>query len=514
MTNTVAHRVPHLARALTFALGLLALATLHAKADDAALLAEIRSLVREARLDGATVGVSIRDLKTGETLAGLNDRDRFIPASNMKLLTTGAALSVLGPDFQFRTELLLRGESLVLRGSGDPTLGDPEYLDEITPRQNVEEVLTTLAEAVAKGGVAGVREVVVDDRIFDRQWVHPDWPRDQLDRHYCTGVAGLNFHRNVIDFFAAPSASGEGAPTFQTQPVAPWIARDVRISAKTVRSGKNTFWVRRDERTDRFTLMGDVRFATEAPERRALHDAPTFAGRLLADRLRDAGVRVGSGDVTRAARLAEEGEDLSGGRVLAVVTTPVRDVALLCNRDSVNLYAEALLKRMGREISGERGSWASGAAVLRMVMNERLGPEAASELTVSDGSGMSRGNQVSPSLMTAWLESVYEDARIGPAFVESLATPGSGTLERRFREVRIKNRITAKSGLLNGVRTLSGYITEPGTGRTLAFSVLVNDLPLSGEAPLRALRLHEQIVAAADRWLLAETAPARAAAEE
>jgi D-alanyl-D-alanine carboxypeptidase/D-alanyl-D-alanine-endopeptidase (penicillin-binding protein 4) len=196
------------------------------------------------------------------------------------------------------------------------------------------------------------------------------------------------------------------------------------------------------------------------------------------------------------------------------VTTPVRDVALLCNRDSVNLYAEALLKRMGREISGERGSWASGAAVLRMVMNERLGPEAASELTVSDGSGMSRGNQVSPSLMTAWLESVYEDARIGPAFVESLATPGSGTLERRFRDVRVKNKVSAKSGLLNGVRTLSGYITEPGTGRTLAFSVLVNDLPLSGEAPLRALRLHEQIVAAADRWLLTETAPARAAAEE
>ncbi|MCC6285531.1 MAG: D-alanyl-D-alanine carboxypeptidase/D-alanyl-D-alanine-endopeptidase [Phycisphaerales bacterium] len=514
MTTTALFRAPRLARAWVFALLLVALGSARAEADDAALLAEVRGLVREARLDGARVGVSIRDLKTGEILAAVNDRERFIPASNMKLLTTGAALSVLGPDFQFRTEVLVRGESLVLRGSGDPTLGDPEYLDEITPRRNVEELLAALADAVATGGVAGVREVVVDDRIFDRQWVHPDWPADQLDRHYCTGVAGLNFHRNIIDFFASPNPAGEGAPSFQTQPVAPWIASDVRVSAKTVRSGKNTFWVRRDEQVDRFTLMGDVRFATEAPERRALHDAPSFAGRLLADRLRQAGVRVGSGDVQRVARLAAEGEDLSGGRVLAAVTTPVRDVTLLCNRDSVNLYAEALLKRMGREISGERGSWASGAAVLRMVLGERLGPDAAGEVTVSDGSGMSRANQVSPRVMTAWLESIYEDERVGPAFVESLATPGSGTLERRFREVRVQNHVAAKSGLLNGVRTLSGYVTEPATGRTLAFSVLVNDLPLSGEAPQRALRLHERIVAAADRWLSAETAPARAAVGE
>lgn len=474
----------------------------------------IETILNSSKIAGATVGVSIVDVQSGRVLADLKADTPLIPASNMKLLTSGAAALVLGKDFVFRTELLMDGERLIIRGSGDPALADSVILDQMPGKMSVEAMVEALAGSVKKAGVSRVSEVIVDDRVFDRQHVHPTWPKDQLDRWYCAEVSGVNFHTNVISFFPSPSSAGIGRPpAVILEPAAPWL--EIENKARTAEPGKNSIWLSRDAELNRFTVMGDIGVSRVRAEV-SLRDPALFTGQLIAAALPRAGVAVGSvpavskpltrdqaAEAAGAARLAQGSEPLDG-RVVAVVTTHLEDVLKRCNADSYNLYAEAMIKRMGKEVTGEPGSWTNGASVLRMTLTQHLGPTAASSTVIADGSGMSRENKVSPRTLTRWLEFLAADRTTGPMFMASLATPeGRDSIRRRFQNVQVKSKLAVKSGTIDGVRCLSGYLTDPVTERRVAFSILVNDLR-EGEQALQALQFHAAVVSEADRWLIAQ----------
>ncbi len=200
---------------------------------------EVTHAIAAHKLGAAHAGVSILDIDTGAALAAVHASDPFTPASNMKLLTTGAALLVLGPDLRLRTKIIRDGDRLIVKGAGDPAFADPAVLSEGQPKLTVSDVLAALAGAVTKAGMTDVKEIVIDDRVFDREYVHPMWPVEQLDRSYCAEVCGLNFHANVLAFFPGPNPQGPGTPpTFSVEPQAPWLRVDVR--ARTVADGKNS----------------------------------------------------------------------------------------------------------------------------------------------------------------------------------------------------------------------------------------------------------------------------------
>lgn len=476
----------------------------------------IETAIGGIKIGDGRVGICVIDLQTGRTLVSRNADTPFIPASNMKLLTTGTALTVLGGDFAFRTELLLDGTRLIVRGAGDPALADPSVLERMTPPLSVRQLVATLADAVRRTDTGHVTELILDDRVFDRQFVHPAWPADQLHKWYCAEVSGLNFHTNCLSFFPAPSPDGQGRPPLVTlQPDAPWV--EIENKARTGVRNDNSVWVQRSPGPGSFTLFGEVGVASRVAVDVAIHDVPQFFGRLLTTELLRAGVGVGQARTTSGAgnptreelsraftviRAAEPGERLDRGRVVAAVSTHIADVYQRTNSDSQNLYAECLLKRVGREVTGEPGSWTNGASIVRMTLAQVLGPDAAAATVVSDGSGMSRENQVSPRTLTRWLEAMQAEPRNGEAFVSSLAVPGEGTLRSRFRSARLGSELQAKSGKIDGVRCLSGYLTDATTGRRVAFSIMVNDLR-EGEQALQSLRLHEEVVKAIDQWLVA-----------
>lgn len=471
------------------------------------LSADLTKHIKGSKLGDAVVGLSVMDLESGRVMASFDDRrrddqpGRYIPASNMKLLTSGAAILVLGPGFRFTTELAISGDTLILIGSGDPALADPELLERMEPRRSVEDLLRVLTTAVTGAGVRTIREVVVDDGIFDREMVHPGWPKDhQVYLRYCAGVSGLNFHANVLSVFASPGAGGDGArPVVRLEPRADWLQLDVQ--AKTVAQGGTRIGLRREGEDERFVITGQVRGALEAPEQVTVCDPAMLAGQILADRLRQAGVKVGvSGDAISAVRRRDSAESFASTRTLAVISTSIRDVLQRCNTDSYNLYAESLIKRMGAEVTGEPGSWKNGASVLRMTLTEQIGAEQAAQAVVSDGSGLSRDNRVTPSLMTTWLASMSSTPKTADLFIDSLASPGSGPLRRRFLDKSPSNDLRAKTGYINGVRALSGYLTNQGTGRRIAFSILINDLRLD-ETDANARKLQETLVLELDKWL-------------
>ncbi|MEO0513503.1 MAG: D-alanyl-D-alanine carboxypeptidase/D-alanyl-D-alanine-endopeptidase [Planctomycetota bacterium] len=459
--------------------------------------------VRAAALgSGSSVSVAISAIETDTLLAAFEPDRAMVPASNQKLLTSVAAFRELGPDFVFRTHFVLSEDgTLTVVGSGDPALGDPEILSLASPPTTLEQVLDDIAAAVAEAGTERIEAVVIDDRVFDRNLVHPSWPADQHDRHYSAPVAGVNIHRNVVSLTPRPSPAGPGnRAEVKVSPNTSWVTVDVQ--AKTVGEGRNVFRAERDESGRRFRVLGKIREPSTISADVTMRDPATFFGGLIADALERRGIEVGEAgrNVLEDVRLASNDDPSPSGDAVAWIDTPLPFIARRCNVDSANLYAEAMLKRVGAGAGRGQGSWPAGASAIRAQIAEHLSPRDATRTIVADGSGLSRDNRVSPGTLVRWLDAAYEDETIRDALIESLPEPGEGTLRNRFTEQRPANRLYAKTGTIRGVSTLSGYLVHEGSGLAVAFSIMTNDL--SGPSATRnARRLQERLVLLADQEL-------------
>lgn len=491
--------------AAALAVGVLAAAT---PAPAETLQRKVSNALAAARLGTAHVGVSVLDCSTGQELvrfrsgsAKNGSSEGFIPASNLKLLTSGAAFLVLGKDFEFKTQLIADGDRLIVVGAGDPAFAEPVLLDQM--HMGVDQFVDRLVESARAAGVANIRAVVVDDRVFDRQYVHPDWPKEQLSRSYCAEVSGVNFHANVLNVYVSPGASLNAVAVARTEPSGSWIT--LRRLARTVKEGNTEVWVEREAAGASgdpfcFKLHGSVRTTLAEPVQVTVDQPGLMLAKVLADRVNRAG--LGSRDAAVTGRLVNADETLASDagsqRVLTVVRTPISVALERCNVDSENLYAESFCKLLGHTVTGQPGTWASGTAVVRMQIKDKVGAEAAAQLVLADGSGLSRNNRIAPDVMTRWLR-VLSDSADGDVFVRSLALAGAeGTLKKRFKGAKLHNEVRAKSGYIREVRTLSGYVTSP-EGKRIAFSVLVDNIPAGADA--KAKEFHETVVEAIDQYL-------------
>lgn len=475
----------------------------------AQLKTELQSIVRNAALgENAVAGVAVVDLATGATIYEHRASEPLAPASNMKLFTSAAAIRVLGPSFAFHTDLAqTESGQLVLIGSGDPALADPEVMKLRTPAQLPHELLADIARA-ASSKSARFAELVIDDRIFDRELIHPDWPTDQLERWYCAPVSGVNVHSNVLAFYPAPGSRDTG-PTVDVSPIAPWL--EIENLSRRVSEGRNAVWVQRTGSDDKWAIRGTINVPVQTPIEVSLYTPALFAGKLLADRLSAIGVLIGSGRTPyESVRLAGEHEAFAyAGPPIVRHTSTLEEILRRVNYDSHNMYAEALMKRMGHHVTGEQGSWSNGAAVIRMLVAETLGPEHASSMIIRDGSGLSRENRVRADTLALWLRAVYHDDITRPALLASLPT-AENKLGQRFRLSSLGNEVYAKTGTINNVRCLSGYVINPETGQGAAFSVLLNGLT-SADSVTNARKLHSAFVEALDRNLSQLAQPAEIA---
>jgi len=469
-------------------------ATLHGTPRDA-IAASIREAVGATGLKKAVIAVSIRDASTGESLVSIRGTDALAPASNMKVLTTAAALSVLGPDFAFSTRMLLDSDRLTIVGDGDPALGDPSLLaastftdasGKVHTGMDIERLLDAWVGALQAAGVKRLREIVVDDRIFAREGAHPSWPKDQLDESYCAPPYGLNFHANSIAVSAAPRAGAAPEITAIT-PKAPWITITNKGTSRAGKNDKNTVWFARTPETGDLTLYGNVKTRLEQPILVPVGDPSLFLARCIAHRLGAVGVAVDAARVATATDAAPRGKPVG-----PVLRTPLATVLEHCNFESDNLYAECLLKRIAFAKTGTAGSWALGSRVLQGEVRARIG-RASDAFVISDGSGLSRDNRVTADGMTSWLVSIARDESIGNRFLETLPVAGrSGTVRKRLKEINpAVALVQCKSGYIDKVCCLSGYVTA-SDGTRYAFSVLANGLSEAG-AVGKAKKLQDRV---------------------
>jgi len=457
-------------------------------------------LVTRTDLGGGVVGVYIADLDTGVELADYQGSNVMIPASNMKLLTSGAALYVLGGEFRFQTELIIdettTPPTLVIKGDGDPALGDPAIFIGEQPGVTLDTLFDQISDAFKGADINEISGILVDDRVLDRNYTHPSWPIDQLNRWYCAQVGGFNFHTNVIDVYTQPSAAG-GTPIVELQPDADWV--ELQVKAKSNTKKRDTAWVARPTKENSFTVYGNVSAKSEIPV--SIDTPPLFAGQLFASELNQRDIAVGASHryPTDSVRLIQPTDRYSDSKTVAVITTPLFDVLERTNTDSYNLYAEALIKRIGYEITSDPGSWENGATVIRMLLTEKLGPSAAESTVIADGSGMCRDNKVQPKTLVDWMRKLARSDH-WELFRDSLATPGNGTMRNRFKGDELESELYCKSGYLTGTYALSGILIHPRSRQRVAFSILLNDVK-GGATKQNAKPLIDSIVEEIDNWM-------------
>jgi D-alanyl-D-alanine carboxypeptidase/D-alanyl-D-alanine-endopeptidase (penicillin-binding protein 4) len=417
---------------------------------------------------GVRCSAAVIDLDAGRTICQVNPSSPLIPASNAKLFVIAAAAEQLGPDFAFRTVLARQGEDLVLVGDGDPSLGDVKVAE--ARGEGADAMLARWADALLDRGISLISgDLVIDESIFDDQLVHPSWEERHLKKWYAAPVGALNYNDNCVEVTIWPSAS-KGAPVlWETRPKSDLI----EIVNRCKSGGTGTPLIDRPETDFRFVVTRRCSKRWPFPPITAPDPGLLTAGalrRALADR----GITV-AGEIRRRKLRQPEGSLPADCRVLVTHQTPLRAVLTRAGKDSQNLFACCLMKRLGYEWAKRQGhadpqgTWQTGRAALEEFVS-RIG-RSGDTVTVVDGSGLSRQNRASAEDFVAVLQHLYRHPG-RQLFVDSLSVAGAdGTLRKRLRGLR--GTVHAKTGLLNGARTLSGYAVTP-LGRWRAFSVLFN----------------------------------------
>lgn len=405
------------------------------------------------------VGVQIIDPATGAIIYSHNASTPMIPASNMKLITTAAALKYLGPDFLYQTRVGLVGNSLAVIGSGDPLLGDKVTAE----RQSFDPrwMLKDIAQQLQAANVASVNDVIVDSTIFDDERVHPNWPKDELNRWYACEVSGLNYNGNCIEIIAE-TIGGKVELTLDPQ------TAYVRIINKCTPASKppDTVWGTRQAGSNVITVLGTCHRQCQ-PIRVSIDRPPGFLGFLLAEELRRSGIVVTGQLVEKEVTSAEQFKSV------AVYRSSLWDVFERCNRDSLGLAAEALLKTIAasKQPTGKGGSWPAGQQLISQYLLSLGIP--SDQFVIDDGSGLSEKNRLSTNAISAVLLDLYK----GPDwrhYKETLAVGGiDGTASKWFNEPKYKGKVFGKSGYIEGVKSFSGVCSTAAGDRI--FSIITNN---------------------------------------
>lgn len=416
------------------------------------------------------VSARVLALPSGEVLYSANADAPMKPASNMKLLTSATALATLGSAFRFHTALARHGDDLVVIGGGDPATGDPA-LAEMTGRDRLA-LFERWATILAERGIRRVRgDLILDDTIFDDVHVHPSWPSDQLQKWYAAPVAGINLNDNCIDVTVWP-ADAPGQPgNFAVMPPNDWT----KIINQTVTRRQGIPTIGWGSSPGTFVLSGPCS-SRGTLQSVAVTDPVAVFGSALRVHLAARGIII-EGQTRRGRARSPHGRLAPGVVVLDDAVTPLADVILRCNRDSQNFFAEAIFKQIGYARmfrAGDlkpQGSWESGRAAVAAYLdslNLKTG-----RLVIDDGSGLSHDNRVTAVVLTEVLRRAFT----GPdrdLFISTLATPGGdGTFRRRLTDV--SDGLYVKTGTIDGVRALSGYV-RTGDDQWLCFSLLCNDI--------------------------------------
>jgi D-alanyl-D-alanine carboxypeptidase/D-alanyl-D-alanine-endopeptidase (penicillin-binding protein 4) len=435
----------------------------------AGLTERIDGIINQPLQKDVQYSIVIVKADSGEVVYSHNAKEAMVPASNMKIITTAAALKYLGPDYEFKTKVGLCGDTLVITGGGDPLLGD-----KVTDTKYLREpgwIFKDITAALKQNGKTIIKDIIVDSSIFDKERVHPNWSKKELNRWYACEVSGLNFNDNCI---AVTVKNIGGKVTVDIEPETGFIKITNEVVPITEgKSAKSAVGAYRNQEPNKISIKGKCE-KQEGPFDVAIEKPAEFFGFLLRENLARAGIKV-DGQI-----LEKPMPQDCNFKGLTEYRTTITDCLARCNKNSLGLAAEALLKTIAAKAApvgstmlttgGKNGSWANGRELISEYMLE-LGIERG-EFHIDDGSGLSRENKISANAITKVLLDVYK-GKNWEVYRNSLATGGvEGTIGKYFKEEKYKGKVFGKTGYIAGVTSFSGICS--GKEGEYIFSILAN----------------------------------------
>jgi D-alanyl-D-alanine carboxypeptidase/D-alanyl-D-alanine-endopeptidase (penicillin-binding protein 4) len=325
--------------------------------------------------------------------------------------------------------------------------------------------------------VAG--DLVLDDALFDREYWHPDWGRTS-SRAYHAPVGALTANYGSFSVTVSPGDKPGDPVRVVLDPPVPYLRLENQAVTAGTR-GKTTLVVDRSagEGVEIVRVAGALRLGTSPkPYYRSVLDPTRYAGAVLRRQLEAVGievegkVRVGTGPAGSTAH-----------ELMVFEGRPLAEIVRLFVKFSNNAIAETLVKQIGLAAGAERGSWKSGMSAMRSRL-VGLGVLSADSVLV-DGSGLSYQNRVSPRVFVKALRLASGSFKFGPELIAALPiAAGDGTLEERAKASR--GEVRAKTGLLNGVTSLSGF-AQLSDGERAVFSLLVNGYRVSDDRAMNVV---------------------------
>lgn len=424
-----------------------------------ALQAEIDRTIANVN-PNLNVGVQIKSMQHGDTLYSRNASLQYVPASILKIFTAEAALLYLGPQYKFNTNFVTDATSInhgVLQGnlylihSGDPSL---TYYD-----------LVDLMNGLKSRGINQITgNVYIDTSAYDEEMFGPGWVSNDTRFCYAAPISASIINHNCMVMQVKPGKA-VGTPANIVGDQHHYIAgvqNEVVTKAKGSRSCSLHLGTTEDKGITLSGCMpkGRPTQGVSAVVRNVVHYNKSLTRSLL----QRYGIQL-NGDILPG--IAPEKYS-----VIAIHSSkPLRELITEMLKKSDNIIAGSLFKKMGEIYARQPGSWENGSEAVKQILKQKIGVDTW-RMSVLDGSGLSRNNQVSPVQMMQVLDFAYHNNSTNYDFISALPIAGvDGTLKHRMQNIRAKVR--AKTGTMNGVVALAGYATTKDK-EPLAFVIIIN----------------------------------------
>lgn len=419
-------------------------------------------------------GVKVVDLDSGQTVYEKNANLPLVPASNQKLITLYSALQVLDLEEQVGTSIHYSGA--IKKGKLDGDLyfkfrGDPE-LD--------QKRFNALMQEINNAGITYINgDVVIDDTEFDEEYFGHGWPVDDTRFCYSAPISPIIYNRNCYFVNVHTRSNGELDFSSETKPYtfdiinrSQQIDFDKYCKLELKAYGDNSYSITGCYEAKNFPML--LKIAVQNPRKNIANVISAF--------LRSNNIRYKA--------IAFDQMPFKIQELASTDSRPIRSLLYNMSKDSNNMYAEVIFKKISASATGYSGSWNNSAMLTKelLVNNLNLDP---STFSLEDGSGLSKKNLVAPSVFTALLVNAYNDQSIIDYFMETLPISGfDGTLKGRFKNSFLKDKIYAKTGTADHNSALSGYAFLDNK-RKYAFSIMVNNYTVAAS---EAKRFEEKLL--------------------
>lgn len=445
---------------------------LYGHAQQASSLQEqFRVFAADASLKNASWSLDVVEAHTGKPILSHNSQLSLVPASTQKVVTTATALLLLGSDFRYPTRVIIRGNihqgvlhgDLIIKGSGDPTLGAVQMDDSLS----LERVFNYWLNDIRAAGIGQITgSIIADDSVFDREMVPRKWIWEDIGNYYGAGSSGLTVHENMYTvFFQAGGKPGDAVKVLGTDPVIPGMVLENQVSTGPAGSGDQVYIFGAPFSNQRILTGTIPAGSSRFPVRGSIPDPPAYLAFAFNEFLNQ-------NNIPTSVKSPTAGNSSIKEQTISTWWSPsLKDIAYRTNLNSNNTYAENLLKTLGYQISGQ-GNLAAGNKAL-LTLWSQLGVDMDG-MRLHDGSGLSPSNRLTTRQITSILSycaqhAVFEDLRQGFPLAGV-----SGSLANAFHDTASRGVLAAKSGFLSNVRSFAGYTTTRD-GTLVAFAFIVND---------------------------------------